>query len=144
MSEYKTQQKELLLAFLYANRETPFTVDEIAARMRETFDNAPGKSTVYRLMGKLCDEGSVKRFEKGNSRTFLYQYAGEAACRRHLHMKCLQCGKLLHMQTEQSEQLLREIFGNSDFEVDRQETTLFGRCAQCRKKAPERPVSQKN
>ena len=141
MSEYKTQQKTLLLAFLYANRETPFTVDEIAARLRETFDNAPGKSTVYRLMGKLCDEGSVKRFEKGNSRTFLYQYAGEAACQRHLHMKCLQCGKLLHMNAEQSERLLREIYGGSDFEVDRQETTLFGRCASCRETQTKKDFS---
>ena len=132
MSAYMTHQKKLLLAFLYANRETPFTVDEIAARLQETFDDAPGKSTVYRLMGKLFDEGSVKRFEKGSSRTFLYQYAGEEACQRHLHMKCLQCGRLLHMNTEQSERLLREIYGDSDFEVDRQETTLFGRCAACR------------
>lgn len=132
MSGYKTHQKELLLAFLYANRETSFTVDEIAARLQETFDDAPGKSTVYRLMGKLFEEGSVKRFEKGNSRTFLYQFAGEEACHHHLHMKCLNCGKLLHMDSAQSERLLKEIYGDSDFVVDQEETTLFGRCAACR------------
>ena len=132
MAEYKTQQKEVLLGFLYAHRDTPMSVEDISDRLRDACENAPGKSTVYRLMGRLYEEGSVKRFEKGNSRTFLYQFAGEEACHHHLHMRCLSCGRLLHMDHTQSERLLNEIYGSSDFEVDQTETTLFGRCANCR------------
>ena len=113
LAEYKTQQKEVLLGFLYAHRDTPMSVEEISERLRGACDNAPGKSTVYRLMGRLCEEGSVKRFEKGNSRTFLYQFAGGEACRHHLHLRCLSCGRLLHMDHAQSERLLQEIYGGS-------------------------------
>ena len=131
MAEYKTQQKEVLLGFLHAHRDTPMSVEEISGRLRAACANAPGKSTVYRLIGKLCEEGSVKRFEKGSSRTFLYQFAGEDACHHHLHLRCLSCGKLLHMDRAQSERLLKEIYGSSDFVVDQEETTLFGRCRRC-------------
>ena len=137
MAEYKTQQKEVLLGFLYAHRDTPMSVEEISDRLRDACDNAPGKSTVYRLMGRLYEEGCVKRFEKGNSRTFLYQISGGEACRHHLHLRCLACGRLLHMDHAQSERLLREIYGSSSFLVDQEETTLFGRCADCSAGEPE-------
>lgn len=131
MAQYKTQQKEELLAFLFSHRDTPMRVEEISEQLHAKNENAPGKSTIYRLIGRLCEEGKVKRFEQGSSRTFLYQYAGDEACHHHLHLKCLSCGKLLHMDHAQSERLLSEIYGDSDFLVDQEETTLFGRCKSC-------------
>lgn len=131
MSEYKTQQKEVLLDFLYAHRDTPMRVEEITESLQGACENAPGKSTVYRLMGRLCEEGKVKRFEQGSSRTYLYQYVGGEDCHHHLHLRCLSCGKLLHMEHEQTERLLREIYGDAEFLVDQEETTLFGRCRSC-------------
>ena len=132
MAEYKTHQKELLLRYLYAHRARPMRVEEIAEALRKDAPDAPGKSTVYRLIGRLYEEGSVKRFEDAASRAFTYQYAGGEACRSHLHMKCLDCGRLLHMDREQSRRLTGEIFGENGFEVDQEETTLFGHCAECR------------
>ncbi len=132
MAEYKTHQKEALLAFLCRYRDTPMDVEEIAAGLKETDPNAPGKSTVYRLVGRLYEEGRLKRFEIPGSRAYSYQFAGDQACRRHLHMKCLGCGRLLHMDEAQSRRLLEEISGGSDFQVDQEETTLFGTCARCR------------
>ena len=135
MAEYKTHQKELLLGYLYENRETPLTVEQISEGLA-ALPGAPGKSTVYRLIGKLAEEGRIKRFEQGNSRTFAYQLAGGEECHHHLHLKCTECGRLLHMDHAQSEKILEEILGDSDFAVSQEDTTLFGKCGACMKKNP--------
>ncbi|MBQ7688618.1 MAG: transcriptional repressor [Clostridia bacterium] len=131
MAEYKTQQKQQLLDYLSKNRERPLRVEDISAGLAAAYADAPGKSTVYRLVNRLYEEGRLKRFEQGSSRTFVYQLADGEACHSHLHLKCTACGKLLHMDNAQSEKLLQEILGGSDFAVDREETTLFGTCRDC-------------
>ncbi len=134
MATYKTHQKEMLLDFLKNHPEKQFSVEELSEEMEKLFNDAPGKSTVYRLIGQLVDKGTVKRFVKGNSRQFLYQIAGSEECHHHLHMKCTGCGKLLHMKHSLSEQVLSEILGESDFTVNTDSTTLFGHCRDCKLK----------
>ena len=124
----------MLLNFLKENKDTPMGIDELAEKLSLEGASAPGKSTIYRLIGQLVEKGTVKRFVKGNSRQFLYQLAGSEECHSHLHLKCTECGKLLHMGHSLSEQLLSEILGESDFSVKVDSTTLFGSCKDCRVK----------
>ena len=130
MATYNTHQKDILLSFLRENKDTPMGIDELSVRLSETCPDAPGKSTIYRLIGQLVEKGTVKRFVKGNSRQFLYQLAGSEEC--HSHLKCTECGKLLHMGHTLSEKMLSDILGESDFSVKVDSTTLFGCCKDCR------------
>lgn len=132
MATYKTHQKEMLLQFLSSNPDKQFSADEIAIKLNELYTDAPGKSTVYRLTSQLADSGIIKRFVKENSRGFLYQAANEA-CHSHLHLKCTECGKVLHMGHSLSEQLINDILGENDFAVQADSTTLFGCCKDCKK-----------
>ena len=90
-----------------------------------------GKSTIYRLIGQMLEEGVVRRTVKGNSRQFLYQYSGGAGCSHHLHMKCRECGKILHMNDEESNNLFALLQENSNFKLDIKETLLLGQCEKC-------------
>lgn len=130
MAEYKTKQKEILIRFLKTREDTPLSIEEIFEHIGETGEHL-GKSTVYRLINKLCEEGMVKRFEQGKK--FLYQLAGGEDCHYHLHLKCTECGKLIHMDHEQSEKLIEAIYGKQGFTVSQTDTTLFGRCEDCGK-----------
>lgn len=132
MSTYNTRQKEMLISFLKKHPDTPFSIDELCEKLCDGSETAPGKSTVYRLMGQLVENGTVKRYVKGNSRQFLYQIAGSEECHHHLHLKCTGCGKLLHMNHEQSEKLLSDILGENEFTVELDSTTIFGSCKSCR------------
>ena len=134
MATYKTHQKEVLLSFLKKHSDKPFSVEELTDALAAEFSDPPGKSTVYRLIGQLVEDKTVKRFVKGNSRQFLYQIAGGEECHHHLHLKCTGCGKLLHMNHQQSEMLLSNILGENDFCVEPDSTTLFGSCKDCRLK----------
>ena len=132
MAEYATEQKKMLSDFLKENAERAFSVDELIEGMKARYgEGIPGTSTVYRLMTRLVEEGTVKRFVKGHSRHFVYQIVGDEHCRSHLHLKCIGCGKLLHLDERVSDALLDTIRSNSEFSVNEEETVLFGECAAC-------------
>ncbi len=132
MAEYHTQQKSVLLDYLSRHSDKTFSMESLADAMKtELGDDAPGKSTVYRLVNRLVDEGTVKQYTEQGSRHSLYQIVGGKGCHHHLHMKCTTCGKLMHMNDEQSERIIEQIFGSSEFAVNRDQTTLYGSCAEC-------------
>lgn len=133
MARYQTEQKRILLAYMKAHSDEAFTVEELCRRIQEepAVLSAPGKSTVYRLMPELVEEGLVKRFVKGNSRKFLYQMVCGDHCERHLHMKCSVCGKLYHMEDQESEELLLQVLRRHHFQIDEGKTVLFGQCEGC-------------
>lgn len=133
MSGYHTEQKQLLADFLKKHNDRAFTVEEICtALQKQAGKDAPGKSTLYRLMTGLVEDGSVKRFVRGNSRKFVYQLVGGEHCDAHLHLKCTDCGRLFHMEEQASDELLSQIRAISNFSVNEEKTVLFGTCADCK------------
>ena len=57
-NSYHTQQRCALLAFLSAHADEQFTVEQLLTAMG---DAAPGRSTVYRALDRLVEEGTVRR-----------------------------------------------------------------------------------
>ena len=51
-----------------------------------------------------------------------------------MHLKCTDCGKLLHMSDEASDRLLSQVRAVSGFDLDMDRTLLFGLCEICKKK----------
>ena len=132
MAEYQTEQKKRLWDFLRHNKDAAFTIEELAIGIRaEQGKQTPGKSTLYRQINKLVEDGKVKRIVKENSRHFVYQITEEDGCDSHLHMKCVSCGKLFHLDDELSRELLDRVQRNSAFSVRAESTVLFGECALC-------------
>ena len=129
MAVYKTRQKDSLLGYLSAHSERPLSIDEICEGLA-ALPERPGRSTVYRLVNRLVEDGDVLRFEQ--DKKFFYQMPGGAECHHHLHLKCTGCGKLLHMTHDQSERIIEAIYGSDGFSVSETETTLFGTCEDCR------------
>ena len=67
MAEYNTEQKKLLLGFLEENHDSAYTIEEIAQELKSRGANV-GKSTVYRLIAKLVDDGILQRISDGKTR----------------------------------------------------------------------------
>ena len=133
MASYQTRPRGQLLSFLRENPEKDYTAEELAQELSSRYgDDAPGKSTVYRLVSKMAEEQLLHKSEDTNTRSALYRKAGEH-CHEHLHLKCLDCGRLMHMEEQQSAALLKEIFKQNGFTVDEYHSVLFGRCG-CRDK----------
>ena len=138
MAQYATEQKKILIDFLREHRESAFSVEEIVTELQRTDgEKVPATSTVYRLIIKLVEEGAVKRFVRGHSRQFLYQIVDDEHCRSHLHLRCMDCGKLIHLNEKISDELLDAIRVTSDFSVNEEETVLLGACSNCTRSKKE-------
>lgn len=127
-TSYQTQQKAALLAFLERNAEHQFTIDEIIATMGEA---APAKSTAYRLIKKLCDDGQVRRFTREGTASSVYQLAGSSCCSEHLHIKCVDCGLLIHLDSAAYDTLAKA----TGFVIDDEKSMLYGHCANCARRS---------
>ena len=133
MSHYQTKQRQQILSLLQREAKRSFTAEEIALALKEEYqEDAPGKSTVYRLLPKLCEEGQIRRFETDGSHRNYYQFM-EHHCHEHLHLQCTDCGKLIHMDDRASRLLLAQINAGFQFWVDGHQSVLYGRCLACRK-----------
>lgn len=134
MAEYVTEQKKLLKKILEDNSDSAYTVEELICKLKSEYPQSQlGKSTVYRLITRLVEEGTVKRFVRGNSRKFAYQIVIGEHCDCHLHLKCMSCGKLIHLDETISDELLNKVRDTNDFSVNEEATVLFGKCSNCKK-----------
>lgn len=126
---YRTEQKTYLLAFLRSNSGRQLSIEEIAASMDSTL--APGKSTLYRLMNSLVEEGLVRRFARDHSRQFVYQLMDGEQCNAHFHLQCVDCGRLVHLDQGATDELQSRILSQHQFLIDGGRTMLYGHCIHC-------------
>jgi len=132
VSVYATRQKKALTEFLKRHSGRAFSAGEAARMMRgENPDAAPGRSTVYRILAELADDGAVRRFFEPGDRQNTYQYVGDARCETHLHMRCARCGALFHLSDELTARVRAAAWSADQFSIDNRETVLVGTCADC-------------
>ncbi len=130
MAEYKTEQKKLLLEFLQENQDSSYTIDEITDALKKRGASV-GKSTVYRLMTKLVEEKRVRRQLSDSSRKAIYRIVIDEHCHNHLHLQCIGCGKVLHLDEKTSDELLCAVKTLNNFSVSEEDTVLMGKCSSC-------------
>lgn len=136
-SPYKTRQKDLILSFLRENKEKHVTAAYICAHFR-TCEIPIGVTTVYRHLDKMVESGLVQKFITDGEAT-CYQYIGDGHCQQHahFHLKCLVCGKLIHMECRLVEELAEHIREEHDFEMQPLKTTFYGTCGICSRSVPK-------
>ena len=127
---YKSKNRDRVTDFLKKNRDRSFPLTEICAAVAE---DGHGKSTVYRIVSELVNEGNVKRISDTNSRHCTYQYVGGEACRSHLHLKCVGCGSIIHLDHTVSERLCHELAADYGFTPEAG-GMLFGQCRACKER----------
>ena len=124
---YNTEKRSEITSLLKASPDRAFTIDQIADAV---CPDGSARSTVYRIVSKLVKEGKLKKITSELSRHTTYQYLGESGCCEHLHLKCKECGRLIHLGAEISHLLEEKIMTNEHFAID-EGTMLFGRCEGC-------------
>ena len=126
--KYTTGKREKIIAHLSENAQRAFTVYEICDAV---IGSDGGISTVYRILSELVATGSVRRLMPDNGKQATYQYIGDGHCREHLHLKCYECGRLLHLDEGTTHKLEQAIMLSKQFAID-ESAVLFGKCADCR------------
>ena len=130
---YKTKQRQYIYDFLKENCETAFTIDEITEKIGKQ-NVSVGRTTVYRNVEKLVQSGQVRKFidQKGKSSTFQF-VEQHTHCSEHIHLKCVGCGKFIHLDCELMENVNNHILEEHGFCIDNSKSLLFGLCEDCMK-----------
>ena len=128
-AEYNTRQRGAILDFIKEN-SAHVSARDIIEHLK-TQGIKIGVATVYRTLDRLCELGLVRKFVIDERSGACYQYVQGAECEEHFHLKCISCGRLIHMDcgflAEMEEHILRE----HGFTVSSGKTVIYGKCAQC-------------
>lgn len=89
-------------------------------------------STVYRTLAVLKEAGVVEELHLGEEHHH-YEIKGEG----HHHLICRGCGKVVEFECPFSEELIRDLSKEYNFEITGIHLVLMGYCAQCRRKRAE-------
>lgn len=129
-----TKQKALILEYLQSRQDTHVRAEDIIHDLNEGKEQV-GKTTVYRVLKSLEIEGKIRKYTLSEKSPACYQFSdGHPECRRHYHLMCSGCGKLIHFESNAMRQLAEEMLKREDFAVDESKTVFYGLCGDCRKK----------
>ena len=110
---YTTKNRLVILDYLKENCSTTISAADIKKHLEEK-EISVNTTTVYRLLDKLCAENIIIKYSDINSDKAVYQYAGEKGhCREHLHLKCIKCGKVMHLDCGFMDELYCQGFDKS-------------------------------
>lgn len=130
MAKYVTKQRRVLLEYLSMHSDEQYTVRELSAVLGKERISV---SAIYRNLLTLESENQVKRFIRDRSHECFFQYVASESCHDHLHLSCRVCGRCLHMNDREAEELVMKTLKQNGFKIDKGETVLYGICASCGK-----------
>ena len=127
---YATKNHKALMAVLQAEPGRCFTVDEIFEMLNSRGEKI-GRTTVYRQLETLAAEQRILKYiaEKGDGATYRLGLEG---CAEHLHLKCLDCGAVIHLDCMTAESFSRHLREDHGFTMDPSRTVIYGRCERCK------------
>ncbi len=131
--EYKTKSRNAIIEYLRDNADKRFTARDIVEALSEK-DGGINRSTIYRNLERLCQEGKLIKYRETDINASCYQYSERhAACHEHIHAECSSCGKIFHMKNEIFKTAEKKMKSEYGIDIDYGKTVITGLCDDCRK-----------
>ena len=134
-SGYNTKTRQLILTFLLDNRQHAVSAANILAHL-ESEGAAASATTVYRYLERLEGEGRILKYVADKGEKAVYQYVGDRpACHEHLHLKCVRCGQIYHLDCGFMDEVRAHLEKEHGFALQCEGSMLYGVCRRCRETA---------
>ncbi len=128
---YNTSKKQLIIDFMTEHKNTSASIDEwINLMQSELGTDIPVRSSVYRIIQNLVKEKKVIRVQNG-SKNVKYSISCCLQSHDHLHLKCVNCGELTHVNDAITNSFLEKINSDYNFNVNSVNTIIYGKCTKC-------------
>lgn len=105
---------------------------EALARELAHGPNRVSRGTVYRTLSLMTEAGFVRIVRDGDSHFHYEHIFGRS---HHEHMVCERCGTFIEFQAPEIMAALKDCCQKMGFQESHHRLTVFGLCANCRKKA---------
>jgi Fur family ferric uptake transcriptional regulator len=119
-----TKQKQLVQRITQSHHDHP-TADEIYLEVR-ALDDRISRGTVYRNLDQLSDAGILSKVKVPGAIRF------DSRLDYHYHMVCKICGAVYDISLPYREDLDRQVFEMTGFQVERHRTYFEGICPACK------------
>ncbi len=129
--QYKTVQRKAIIDCL-SHARGHMTAAAVCTALSES-GHKVSSATVYRQLEKLVDEGVAVKSTPVGEKSACFEIIDRDACEAShcYHMKCLSCGKLIHLDCDEVEKLCSHMLDEHGFRIDMASTVLFGTCEEC-------------
>lgn len=128
---YTTKTRVEILKYIKANSDRAISASDIIEHMKE-IGSSVNQTTVYRYLDKLILENIIVKYADVSGEKSVYQYIqNKNDCVNHLHLKCKECGKLIHMDCEFIDDFSKHLLNNHDFQIQYEGNMLYGICKDC-------------
>lgn len=132
--DYNTKARSKILDYIKNNSQLTLCASDIIDYMKNS-GYSVNQTTVYRYLDKLCSEHIIVKYPDSTGEKSIYQYVGkDEECINHLHLKCIKCKKLIHMDCSFLDEFSHHLQENHDFNIDFKGNMLYGVCKECSKK----------
>lgn len=126
MKKYSTKQREELMTFFEQHPDRQFTAGQIVEALA---DEKISKSSIYRNINELEKNGTISRAVKEGCRESVYQYTKAEKCRNAIHLACIKCGSIRHMNTDSAHLVKVAVAGTDGFHIEN--AMVYGICGSC-------------
>lgn len=128
---YATASRKKILEYLIENHNRTVTVADIDAHLKEC-GHEVNITTIYRYLDKLEKEATVMKYvaEKGSQATYQYIEEGHD-CDGHLHLQCVKCGNVIHLECHFMHELLEHVEKEHGFVMQCKNSIIYGTCKTC-------------
>ena len=122
-----TDQQRELLEHVFA-RHSHFDADQLIENLKAA-GKAVSRATVYRTLKKLVEAGLLRQIELGQRTVYDHDYGYPF----HDHLVCDVCGTMIEFQNPKLDDVLREVAGEHQFQVEGRSLVIRGTCGECNK-----------
>lgn len=122
-----TKQKQLVLSVVQSHHDHP-TADSLYLEVRQ-MDNKISRGTVYRNLEQLAGTGALLHVKVPGADRY------DSRVERHYHMICKDCGAVCDVPIDYMDEIDRQVYEKTGFQVERHRTVFEGLCPSCSKKA---------
>lgn len=131
-NSYTTASRTKILEYLKKNGDRTVNVNDISNYLKEN-QSEVNITTIYRYLDKLAKEGTVIKYvaEKGNQAVYQYVEQGHH-CDEHLHLKCVKCGCIIHLECDFMREIAEHIQKDHGFELQCKNSIIYGMCSKCK------------
>lgn len=129
--EYSTAKRAVIAQFFKDNYDKAVSVHDIMEYLKEQSISI-NKSSIYRYLDKLVEKNQILKFVADKGNMTLYQYTGEKSeCSEHLHIQCVKCGKVSHLDCEFMNEFNLHLKNEHGHNLLCEKSILYGNCNSC-------------
>ncbi len=127
---YNTKQREAIIDYIVSLNGEHVTAGQIMQHFAGQGFSI-GLTTIYRHLDRLVESGTLRRYTLDGTSGACYQYDAEEENPDYFHLKCEECGALLHLKCGTLDGIRQHVFQDHAFEINAMKTVFYGKCAGC-------------